>query len=151
VRNTGFISLPLIAYVAIFAVLAVGFGGLQTHRLKSANAHIASLEAAAKAQEEAMKVKAEQDGRLAKEKDDENKRRIAALSVRHKRLLDTNTSILPAPPAASNPDIACFDRTQLAGALGRFVEGVAGLALEGDQAIAAVNIGRDWARELMRR
>lgn len=156
-RMKGFIALPLIAYVGIFALLATGFGGLQTHRLKTEKREHAEyrtqVKAASDAAEAAAKLKTAQDSRLAKEKDDEAKRRYAALDTRHKRLLDSANSnrLLPAPPATGDPELACFDRTQLAGALGRFVEGVAGLALEGDQAVAALNIGREWARELMRR
>jgi hypothetical protein len=148
--------LPLIFYVGIFALLAVGFGGLQTHRLKTEKREHAEfraqVKAAGEAAELAAKVKTEQDLKLAKEKNDEAQRRYAALATRHKRLLDSpGRNVLPPVTAAGDPNLACFNRTELAGALGRFVEGVAGLALEGDQAIAAINIGREWARELMRK
>lgn len=143
--------MPLWGYAALAFVGVVVFAGVQTHRLRGAHDTIATMKAVAKAQEEANKLKAQKDAALAKEKDNERNRRYAALDTRYKRLLDSNTNILPAvSPSSPSPERACFARAELERALERFVADTAGIALTGDRAITDLNIGKEWVKALAR-
>lgn len=64
-------------------------------------------------------------------------------SMQHAR---TATRFLPAVPAtASQPELACFDRSDLERTLHQFDGGIQGLIEEGDETAIALNNAREWA------
>lgn len=103
-KSTGFIALPLIAYVAIFAGLAVGFGAMQTSRLKSAKAELASFVAVTKAAGEAQEKRTAeiiaQQKRSADEAEKRSKRAVADIRSKYDRLRESGSGrrVLPAIP-----------------------------------------------------
>lgn len=152
----GFIQLSLLGYVVVGmgAALLLSWGalGVQTYRLGSVEASYDALVAAGKAQEEINKRKAEGDAKLKREKDNEAKRKYAALDDRYKRLLASPFSVnVPAAESSGGADLACFDRAQFTGALNQFISEVAGIAQSGDQATIGLDIARGWVGELLRR
>lgn len=151
-KQHGFLTL-IQAGLVVFVLLA-GFGGMQTYRLKYAQNELAGIKAAAKVLEEQNRKKAEGDLKLKEAKDAEYKRRIAALTSRYDGMLKSRPGVLPpAEPADSvaGATLACFDRNQLDATLARFIERVAGIAIEGDQAAIGLDLARGWVGELLRR
>ena len=113
-----------------------------------------TFEAQVKVLGEAAKEKAkaqEMADKLRKDiADAENATTVARLTTTIKRLRDqhASTSLVPAAaPGASRPELACFDRPLLIGALRRFEEGVEGLVGEGDQATVSLNTAKEWAQK----
>jgi hypothetical protein len=140
--------------VAGGAALILSWGAVyvQTKRLAASQGEIAAFRAASQAQEEANKKKTVADAKLKKEKDDEAKRRYAALDARHKRLLDSAGRIsLPSTEPAGGADLACFDRALFLGAINQFLADATRLAYEGDKASIGLDTARSWLAELLRR
>lgn len=100
----GFISLPLIAYVAIFAGLAVAFGAMQTYRLKATKAEyagfVAQVKSEGEAQERRTKEIIERQKRDANEAEIRSKRAVADIRSKYDRLRESGSSsrIVPAIP-----------------------------------------------------
>lgn len=108
--------------------------------------------ATTKAQGEAAKKEAEAeakaDRQLKESSDREYQTAIASLRADVKRMRDdrARASFVPAAPAGSrSPDLACFDRADLDGALRRLDAGISGLIGEGDADAVGLNVGRRWA------
>ena len=144
--------LPLWVYMGIGALLCLGVAGIQTWRLDHAEEEISAFRAASKAQQAANEKKAVADAKLKKEKDDENRRKLASADERYQRLLKSGAVIsLPADPTPGGADLACFDRPQFLGAINQFLADAARIALEGDKATIGIDTARSWAQELLRR
>ena len=69
--------------------------------------------------------------------------------LRHDAAVRSGGHFVPqAAPAAKRPYLACFDRTALESALGKFVGDVRGLADEGAKAALDLNSAKTWAKSL---
>src|SRR3990167_8029489 len=162
----GFVQLSAMAWGAIAAgVVMLGMVvalKVQTHRLETCKAEFAmfkaQVEALGLAAEKAAKEKEAKD-KLAKEKADaENARTTATLAATVKRLRDANSrrSTVSAPaPFAASPDRICLDPNKLTSAvrsfgegIGRFVDGVLGIVVEGSQAVIDLDSAKRWAQAL---
>ena len=150
----GFISLPLIAYVAIFAGIAVTFGAMQTYRLKAKTAQYDSFVAVTKAAgEEAKRNVVRQmtaDQKNKERTDAENRNLRNANAALTRSLLNARTSrgyVPAASPGARDPDRACFSRADLERAFQQLDAGVSQLVGEGDQARIGLDSVKVWAKE----
>jgi hypothetical protein len=130
----------------VYGLIAAAVGGYVLHceHVKKVQAQVAAV-AAEQARENAKKALADLK---AKERSDENYRRnIVRLAADIKRLRDARPSIVPAAPAnAVRPELACFDRTELAAALRTYREAVIGLLGEGAAAVEGLDEARVWAQ-----
>ena len=153
----GFIQLPMTAWGAIAAGAVIlsltGAVYVQTARLTACKAEYANfvggVEALGKAAEKAAKDKEAMDKILKEKADAQNTRAITDLRATVKRLRDerTRASSVPAAPAGSrDPSLACFDRAELAGAVGNLEAGMEGLVAEGAEAAVGLNTAREWAK-----
>jgi len=152
-KRNGFISLPLIAWVSIFAGAAVLFGTVQTNRLKAVKSEYATFKADVKRLgDEAEKRAKEQiaKDRQAKERADAQNKRLRsandalAASLRESR---SRSGFVPAAaPGARSPERATFDRPLLERAIQQLDAGVSGLIAEGDQARIALDTAKEWAK-----
>lgn len=155
-RQHGFIAipeLPLWMWLAIALGFSVIFGIVQTNRLKAEKAeHKAFVKITKSLGEEAAKKAAKQtaDDKKAKEKADEKNRfDTTALLADIQRLRNNHTRrgyVPVAPAGSSRPELACFDRAELDGALGRFLTGVIDLTGEGAKATVDLNAAKAWAQ-----
>lgn len=156
-NQRGFIQLPMMAWGAIAAgAVILGLTGavyVQTLRLGNCKAEYAKfvggVEALGKAAKKDADDKAAQDKLFKEQADAENARTTASLRATVKRLRDERTrssSVPPAPATTSRPDLACFDRAELAGAVGSLEAGVEGLLAEGAEATVGLNTAREWAK-----
>ena len=109
---------------------------------------VAETKAVGEAQERATAAKTLAD-KLAKDTADAT-HTVAVNSlnatIKRLRLEHAGSSLVPtSAPGASRPELACFDRPELVGALRRFEEGVEAIAGEGDAATVGLNTARKWA------
>ncbi len=153
---TGNPTLLLWLALGSFALgLASGAGGawtVQGWRLDAVQAKFDGFAATVKAEGEAAeklaKAEAAEDKRKKEIADHDYQSRIDSLVADNQRLRNERSrrGYVPAAPASSrNPEIACFDRTELEQALRRFDEEVTGLFAEGDADTVGLNVARSWA------
>jgi len=153
---TGNPTLLLWLALGSFALgLASGAGGawtVQGWRLDAVQAKFDGFVATTKAEGEAAKkladAQAAEDKRKKESSDHEYQTTIASLRADVKRMRDdrARASFVPAAPADSrSPDLACFDRAELDGALRRLDAGISGLIEEGDAGAVGLNVARSWA------
>lgn len=139
-----------------FALGLASGGGVawkvQGWRLDAVQAKFDGFVATTKAEGEAVKKLADataaEDKRKKENSDHDYQTRIAGLVANNRRLRDARarSGYVPAAPAGSrNPEIACFDRSELDQALRRLDEGVTGLIAEGDADTVGLNVARSWA------
>ena len=150
-----------LATLQIYALLAAGVVlvgmGLTIYLYRSAlencrlehRAFVAETKAVGeKAQREADAEKA----RLtkAKENADATAKRLAMeLDVVRTRLRSERASrnlVSAAPAGSRSPQVACFNRADLGGALQRFEAGIISLLGEGDNAVSNLNVAKGWIR-----
>ena len=157
-RQRGFITLGPMVYAALAAGIAIlGLTialKVQTARLDAEKAeHKAFVEhtrAIGVAQEARAKRIAEQDKTRKEKADAENTITRARLDDALRKLRDNRPGgsfVPPAPAGAGRPDLACYDRAEFVGAVGKFVEGLRGLADEGSKAAVDLNTAKKWAQE----
>ena len=142
-----------VCFVAGLAAGAIPAWKVQGWRLDAVQARYDSFVAQTRiigeqAQKDA-KAKAETDQRTKERFDAEQKKLVAANTALAKRLLDTRSggSYLPAAsPGASHPDRACFNRTELDGAIRHLDVGVSGIVEKGNAARIGLDTARVWAQ-----
>ena len=138
----------------VSGVLAVGAGGYILHCeavKKDRQQIIASLEAQAAEQERRNNERIAQDKKAKETADEAAKRQMATLQrtiVRLRNDRERAPSLPAAPATTSRPDLACFDRAELAGAVGNFEAGMESLIGEGAEAAIGLDTARDWAKSL---
>jgi flagellar biosynthesis component FlhA len=153
-RVLGWVTgLPLSAWIAIAFALTLGFGALQTHRLHAEKKAFATFKTEVKVKGEQAKKDAEKqiaaDKRQKEKADEQNKRNSDSLNRELVRMRANNAtrSLVPAATAtASRPDLACFDRTDVDGALRAFTAGTLELVGEGAKATVDLDTARAWAQ-----
>ena len=130
---------------------------VQTWRLDSLQEEHAGFVADVKAKgdEQASKAKEidEKHAKIVKEKDDELSTARTKFASDVKRLRDKHSSGSPVPEApadSSKPSLACFDRTELNGALRAFLSEIDGFIIEGQSCAIELNNAREWAKDLIR-
>lgn len=144
---------------AIAAAVIIGALSLavkvQSSRLESCKAEYAAFVAETKRLGEAAKSAADAEKKrlsdnLAKtEKSYAKARSDLATANRQLRDASTSRSYVPAVPAdTKRPDLACFDRAELAESIKRLVAGMADIASAGDEATLNLNSGKEWAQGL---
>lgn len=141
-------------FVAGLAVGAIPAWKYQAARLDAVQTRYNSFVAQTKligeqaAKEAEAKTKSD---KLKKEKSDVEFKKLAAANTDlAKRLLDARTSgsYLPAPsPGSGRIDRACFNRTELDGAIRRLDERVSGIVEKGNAARIGLDTARVWAQE----
>jgi len=155
--SKGFITLQLCGYVALgmgVAMLGLGaFAKIQTSRLDAVKAEYAAfvLKVKTLGEEAQKKAKAKEtaDIKLKERTDADHKNTVARLNRDIKRMRDDHarSSIVPAAPAGSSRvDLACFDRTDFAGALRDYEAAVEGLIGEGAASALDLNAAKTWAQ-----
>ena len=157
-RTRGFLLAGPMLYAAIGAsVIIVGLTialKIQSSRLETCKEEFTVFRTETKrigeAQEKANREKELEDKKLKEKTDADHKSTIARLNRDIKRLRDVHarSSLTPeARPAAKRPDLACFDRAELARAVGGLEEGVLRLTRQGDEARLDLDTAREWARK----
>ena len=145
-------------YAALGAAVVIGGMGLwlklQGNALERCRTEYASFVATAKALgEQAQKEADAEKARLTKAKETADataKRLVLELNRTRDRLRAerANRDLVSAPPAGSDrPALACFDRSNLRGALQRFEAGIVALIGEGDDAVRDLNVAKGWIGE----
>lgn len=148
--------------VALAAVCAVLWGhgyftGADSQKSSTASVQAqfdavkAQTEAAGRQAEAVAKSKESAARQLKEQADAENTRTLADLRTRLELLRHANSgaSIVPAaPPGASRPDLACYDRAELQRALGDFLEDARRIVDEGSSAAIDLNTAKEWVLRL---
>lgn len=160
-RSRGFIALPIGAYAAIGAAVAIAVLGIavkvQTSRLDACKADHAAFVAM-------VKLDGERAEKLAKERElaDKKKKETADADLNRARsdlagVVDAYRSLreqrsagfrgLPSTPASSNgPARTCFDSAEFQRTMERLDGGGAAIAQEGDQARIGLDAAKRWAQ-----
>ena len=138
----------------VSGVIALGAGGYILHCEHVKNDRekfINTLRSQAEQQKQANENRAKSD-KAAKEKADADaKRNLDQLHRTVARLRNerARASSVPAAPAStSRPELACFDRAELVGAMGNLEAGVEGLIAEGAEAAIGLDSAREWAHSI---
>ena len=149
----GFISGLYIVLIfgAITLILGISLK-VQSSRLESCKAEhkafVSEVERLGlEAKEKAKQVEAQD--KLRKEVADENLRKLRiANSELSKRVRDNaSASVLPQAPSGSrNPELSCFSRSELDGALSSFTRGTTELIIEGTEATLSLDTVKRWAQ-----
>jgi hypothetical protein len=145
----GISTYAMIGMGLVIALMGAGLK-IQTARLHSAQHELALVQAIGEQAQRAATAQAAADLRNKERSDDEAKRITAAHNAVVARLRDANArrSFVPAAPASSKrPELACFDRTELDGALRQFVANAIGLIGEGEQATIDLDVVKGWAKK----
>ncbi len=143
---------------------ALAFGGLQTHRLGSAQERIGAItaqfedfKASVQAQGRAAQERAESQAKADKQRQEKAnvqnqtvRARDAAVIAQLRRERDSaRSSIVPtAASAPTDPGRASFDRAELESALRVLLGEVRGLVDEGSAAVVDLNSAKLWAGKL---
>lgn len=159
-RSRGFIALPIGAYAAIGAFVAIAVLGValkvQTSRLDACKADHAAFVAM-------VRMEGERAEKLAKEKEAHDKKRkesadadltkarrdLAGVVDAYRSLRDarSRSGFLSAPaPGAASPERVTLDRAVLERTLGEIDAVGAGIAQEGDQARIGLDAAKRWAQ-----
>ena len=110
---------------------------------------VAKTDAIGKAQEAAAKIKDAENKAKQEKANAENARTRTALTTALNGLRHSNPRGVTVPAAAASskrPDLACYSRPELVGAVGSFVEAVRGLADEGSAGAVDLNTAKRWAQ-----
>ena len=160
-RSRGFIALPIGAYAAIGAAVAIGVLAValkvQTSRLDACKADHAAFVAMVRMEgeraEKAAKLKEAEDKKRKETVDaDLNRARrdLAGLADAYRSLREQRSAGfrgLPSTPAsAGSPARTCFDHAEFQRAMERLDGGGAAIAAEGDQARIGLDAAKRWAR-----
>lgn len=161
-KVTGFVTIPILGYVAIAALLVISGLGVavkvQTSRLDALRAEYAQFKGGVEALGlAAKKATAEQEARdkANKEKADaENVHTTATLRADIERLRrdrdGARSRILPQTPGGSKcPDgQACFERAELERALRDYRSAIRGLVDEGSAVTVDLDTAKRWAAKV---
>lgn len=157
VRQSGFITLPFTAYIAIGAsavILGLSIAvKVQSSRLASCKAEFAAFQADVKAKGEAAKKEADRinaENARKKEKSDAERKRLLTINAGLADRLRDNAGRSSLPPTTSDtgsPETACFRRADLDAAIQRFTLGVSGIVTQGDSAVTDLDLARRWAQQ----
>ena len=134
--------LGAIVVSAFFYGLHIGNSRLESYQL--------AVKAVGQAQEERTAARIKSDKENKEVTDRAHKIKLAAAIRFANALADQlrkapSGGFVPAAPAgAPSPDRACFDRSQLDGALRNFAADTAGLIAEGDRAIIGLDASKNW-------
>lgn len=140
--------------IVLAAFLAGGSAAwtVQGWRLDAVKSKFAGFVATTKAAGEAaqqVKVAQEKKDKLDKERTDaEVKHNLDRLRADNKRLRDARAGsrfVPSAASAASSPERACFDSTQLESAIRILDSEVSGLVEQGSEAVVKLNAAKVWA------
>lgn len=156
-HSTGFLTLPLAGYAALGAALVIGvlglWGWVEKQRYEALKAEYEQFKGGVKALgEAAKKAAAEKEAADIKRKADTDALHQAAVDalnadLRRLRNQRSPSGGLPqAPAASSRPDLACFDRPLLAGALRALDGDFQEIAGEGAAATIDLNSAKAWAQ-----
>ena len=141
----------VLIFGAITLILGISLK-VQSSRLESCKAEhkafVSEVERLGlEAKEKAKQVEAQD--KLRKEVADENLRKLRiANSELSKRVRDNaSASVLPQAPSGSrNPELSCFSRSELDGALSSFTRGTTELIIEGTEATLSLDTVKRWAQ-----
>lgn len=149
----GFIFPSLYIYLGLGAVIVfLGLGlKVQTSRLESCKAEHAAFVAnverlGLEAKEKAKQVEAQD--KLRKEVADRELKKLRSLNDDLSKRVrdDSRASLLPQAPSGSrNPELSCFSRSELDGALSSFTRGTTELIIEGTEATIGLDTVKRWA------
>jgi hypothetical protein len=149
------IPLRIYVYAAIaFTILGLAwYGDHERARANKAETALVNFKASVKAAgEQAKRDAARQaaaDLRNKERADEDYKAKFAVLTARAERVRvsDAARIYVPAPsPTTRSPDLACFDRAELDGAIKQLVGRVRGLAGKSDERALELETAREWAR-----
>ena len=157
-KQRGFIQLPILAWAAIGAAVAIGTLSLalwvQTGRLDAVKreyaAFVATVKAQGEEQERRNKETIARDLKAKERIDAENRRLRSNLATRDLELRNARSSsgyVPAASPGSASPDRASFDRAELDGAIRRLDESVSGIVAQGDQARLDLDAAKRWVQE----
>ena len=138
----------------VSGVLALGAGGYILHCEHVKNDRekfINTLRQQAQQQEQENKQRAKNDQAAKEKADADAKRNLDQLHRTVARLRNERaraSSVPAAPASASRPELACFDRAELVGAMGNFEAGVEGLIAAGAEAAIGLDSAREWAHSI---
>ena len=136
----------------VSGVIALGAGGYILHCEHVKNDRekfINTLRQQAQQQEQENKQRAKNDQAAKEKADADAKRNLDQLHRTVARLRNERaraSSVPAAPASASRPELACFDRAELAGAVGNLEAGVEGLVAEGAEAAVGLDSAKEWAK-----
>ena len=158
-KQRGFIQLPIMAWAAIGAAVAIGGLSLalwvQTGRLDAVKREYAGFVANVKAQGEAAEAETKRINKENEAKRARYDKQISALrssnATLERRLRDSaSESSLPRTASITGqPQAACFDRPQLDAAIRGFTERTAAIAAEGSRCLTELDNARSWAADLL--
>ena len=138
----------LLAVAGLIALGGAGYVAHCQHVKADYKQFVAQLEADAAAQRKGLAAKEARERKAKEEADAQTARNHAALQRTIRRLRDDRARASSVPAAAPDPyrpDLACFDRAELTRAVGNLEAGVEGLAAEGSEASADLDVARAWA------
>ena len=138
--------------IAAFLMLGVGVYIAHCEKVKRDSANfVAELRQQAQDQERRNKDRADKEKAAKENADAQTKRNLDSLhsTIMRLRAERASTSSVPAAPAdASRPDLACFDRAELARAVDSFEAGMESLVIEGAEATINLDAAKGWALKL---
>lgn len=105
------------------------------------------VEVAGRAAKAAAEARTAYDVSVKGKTDADYQKNVAGLNARIAGLRNasTSTGVVPAAPASTvRPDLACFDRAELIGAVGNFVVGIRAVTDEGAAATLALDSAKSW-------
>jgi hypothetical protein len=157
-NSAGFIQLPLIAYGAIGAAVVIAGLGIackvQTSRLEALRQEYESFKAKGEVLGQAAKKAAAEkeaaDQRKKEETDALHRTAMDGLSSELRRLRNQRSpsgGLPKAPATSSRPDLAAFDRAELAAALRALDGDLQGIAGEGAAATIGLDAAKRWAQQ----
>jgi len=156
-NSAGFLAIPIAAYAALGAALVIGVLGLwgyvEKSRLDALRQEYAQfkggVEALGLAAKKAAAEKEAQDIKRKADTDALHQAAVDALNADIRRLRSNRPAsggLSKAPAASSRPDLACFDRPLLAGALRALDGDFQTIAGEGAAATIDLNSAKAWAQ-----
>jgi len=147
---------PTLIGAAAAGVLILGLGAavkVQSSRLETCKtehaAFVDKVKTVGEAQEAAAKLTDEQNKTRMEKANAENARTKSALAIALNSLRSQRPSsgfVSAAPATSSRPDLACYDRADLGGTIGKVVDGVRAIADECTAATVDLNTAKAWAQ-----
>lgn len=143
------------AGVAAIILATSGFGWIQTKRLEALHTEYENFKVKIAALGEAAQKESDQKYFEAiKDKEEANAENAKAISnlndsIAKLRAQRTGSNLVSsATPAAKRPDLACYDRLELTGALRSYEGEIEVFLAEGGAATVDLNTAKDWAKSL---
>ena len=140
---------------ALIVVGSLAYAKWQSHRYEAIKAEYGAFQAQVKANgEAAIKAKQAQEAKdkATKEKTDNETKtlraRNAALNQRLRDYVTASGGVSSLPPTTGSPNLICFDRTELDGAIQDYRRGFLSIAEKGTAAVTDLTLALKWAREI---